>query len=61
MGIRKRFNEVFGLEDGIEDEKKRFVQRVNHVIFHEIDTADPSTFGYDPHFCVLKWVSIFTT
>ena len=50
MGIRKRFNEVFGLEDGVNDEKERFVQRVNQIIFHQIDTADAS-FDYDPGLC----------
>ncbi|MFA7485741.1 MAG: hypothetical protein WCZ89_06935 [Phycisphaerae bacterium] len=46
MSMRKRFNEVFGLEDGIEEERKRFVQRVNQSIFHNIDTDDREHFDY---------------
>ena len=50
MGILKRFNEIFGLEDGIEDERKRFVQRVNQAIFHEIDFVQPINFDYETLF-----------
>jgi hypothetical protein len=46
MGVRKRFNEIFGLEDGVEEGKRRFVERVNHVIFHDIDTEHCDEFGY---------------
>jgi hypothetical protein len=46
MGIRQRFNAAFGQEDSLEEERKRFVDRVNHVIFHEIDTKRPSHFAY---------------
>ncbi len=46
MGIHKRFNEVFGLEDSIEEEKKRFVERVNQHIFHRIDTEQWDYFDY---------------
>ena len=28
----KRFNKIFGIQDSIEEEKKRFVQRVNQII-----------------------------
>ena len=40
MGIRKRFNEVFGVQDNVEDERKRFVERANQAIFHHIDTQE---------------------
>lgn len=46
MSIRKRFNEIFGLEDDVEGERKRFVERVNQVIFHRIDTTDATEFDY---------------
>ena len=46
MSIRKRFNKIFGLEDDVEAERKRFVKRVNQTIFHIIDTAKPTTFRY---------------
>jgi len=46
MGIRKRFNEILGLEDSVEDEKKRFVERVNQFIFNDIDTTKVDTFHY---------------
>ncbi len=46
MSIRKRFNEIFGLEDGVEDERKRFVERVNQDVFHYIDTAMSDMFTY---------------
>jgi len=50
MSIRKRFNETFGLEDSADDERKRFVQRVNQFIFHVIDTEESREFGYDTLF-----------
>jgi hypothetical protein len=37
---------LFGLGDGVEEERKRFVQRINQFIFHEIDTAKIDTFHY---------------
>ena len=46
MKIRKRFNEIFGLEDGIEEERKRFVERVNQIIFHYMDTEHWEDFDY---------------
>jgi hypothetical protein len=46
MGIRKEFNKIFGIEDSVEEEKKRFVQRVNQLIFHEIDTRRYEAFHY---------------
>jgi len=46
MSIRKRFNKIFGLGDGIEEERKRFVERVNQFIFHEIDTVNSDEFRY---------------
>lgn len=46
MSIRKKFIEIFGLEDNVESERKRFVKRVNQVIFHDIDTIRNSTFAY---------------
>ncbi|MHC4327352.1 MAG: hypothetical protein ACYSWW_04415 [Planctomycetota bacterium] len=46
ININKRFNEVFGLEDGVEEEKKRFVERVNQLIFHYVDTEGFDDFGY---------------
>lgn len=46
MSIRKRFNKIFGLGDGIEEERRRFVERVNHIIFHDIDTGDTDKFLY---------------
>ena len=38
MGVIKRFNEIFGQEGNVEKERKRFVDRVNQVIFYDIDT-----------------------
>jgi hypothetical protein len=46
MGIRKRFNEIFGFEDTVEAERKRFVERVNQAIFHDIDTEHYREFDY---------------
>ena len=46
MNIRKRFNEIVGLGDSVEDERKRFVDRVNQIIFHEIDTVKHKQFNY---------------
>jgi len=46
MSILKRFNEIFGLEDNVATERKRFVDRVNQIIFHEIDTVYSDSFVY---------------
>jgi len=46
MSIRKRFNEVFRVEDNAEEEKKRFVERINHRVFHAIDTQMADDFNY---------------
>lgn len=46
MGIRKRFNEIFGIEDNVEEERQRFVNRVNQSIFHDIDAEGAYEFGY---------------
>lgn len=53
MSIRKKFNKILGLEDDVEAERKRFVERVNQFIFHDIDTARDVTFGYDTLFRLL--------
>jgi len=53
MSIRKRFNEAFGLEDNIEDERERFVDRVNQIIFHDIDTTYIDKFNYSKLFELL--------
>ena len=47
MGILKRFNEIHGLGDDVEKERKRFVERVNQYIFHEIDTVHSDTYRYN--------------
>lgn len=47
MEVRKRFNEIFGLEDSDDNEKKRFVNRVNQLIFHEIDWEQANIFDYE--------------
>ncbi len=46
MSIRKKFNKILGLEDNVEAEKKRFVERVNQIIFHTIDTTNTIKFDY---------------
>lgn len=44
MGIRKKFNQIFGAEESLEDERRRFVDRVNQVIFSSTeDMAGYST------------------
>ena len=53
MSIRKRFSEIFGLEDNVEAERKRFVERVNQSIFHDIDTVKSRTFNYETLFELL--------
>jgi hypothetical protein len=50
VSIRKRFNEIFGLKDTFEEERKRFVNRVNQDIFHIIDTEQYIGFQYDELF-----------
>jgi len=53
MSIRKRFNEIFGLGDRVEDERERFVERVNQAIFHQIDTDQTQKFSYEMLFDVV--------
>jgi hypothetical protein len=50
MSILKRFNQIFGLGDDVEVERRRFVERVNQTIFHEIDTTGTAQFHYDSLF-----------
>jgi hypothetical protein len=50
MQIRRAFNDTFGLEDDLETERKRFVDRVNQIIFYEIDTAHFYRFNYEEVF-----------
>lgn len=50
MGIRKRFSEALGLTDDVEEERRRFVARVNQEIFGKIDTHDARAFAYDELF-----------
>jgi hypothetical protein len=47
MSIRKRFNENFGIQDNLEEERKRFVSRVNQVVFQMIDTRELVKFEYN--------------
>lgn len=53
MSILKRFNEIFGLGDDVEEGKKRFVERVNQSIFHEIDRLRRDTFSFPELFKVM--------
>lgn len=46
MGILKRFNEIFGQESNVEEERKRFVERVNQLIFNTIDCKGSLFFDY---------------
>jgi hypothetical protein len=46
MGVRRTFNQLHGLKDSVDDEKRRFVERVNRVIFREVDTTDARQFKY---------------
>lgn len=50
MPIRKRFNKVFGIEDTVEEERKRFVNRIKQSIFDIIDREDSDRFGYNKLF-----------
>ena len=47
MGVIKRFNEKFGLKGNDEKERKRFVERINQIIFHCIDTEEYDDFDYE--------------
>ena len=53
MSIRKRFNKTFGSEDDVEVERRRFVERVNQLIFHDIDTVKRRAFKYEQKFDIL--------
>lgn len=50
MGIRRRFNQILGIKDSVEDERKKFVQRTNQIIFHVVDTGNPQEFAYGAFF-----------
>jgi len=47
MSIRKQLNEAFGIEDNVEEERNRFVERVNQSVFHAIDTTRATIFNYE--------------
>ncbi|MBN2130583.1 MAG: hypothetical protein JW741_13865 [Sedimentisphaerales bacterium] len=51
--MRKRFNELLGLQDTVEQERKRFVERVNQTIFHEVDTEKATSFDYPKLFALV--------
>jgi hypothetical protein len=53
MGIRKRFNKILGVQDSLEEERIRFLQRVNQIIFHTIDTLKPTYFDYKKLFLMI--------
>jgi len=44
MGVRKRLNEILGLEDSVQAEKQRFVARVNQIIVDPIDSLQMAVF-----------------
>ncbi len=46
MGVRRTFNQLHGVKDNIDDERRRFVQRVNQLLFHEVDTIRSREFRY---------------
>ena len=50
MGIRKQFSEGIGRTISIEDERNRFVNRINQMIFSTIDTARREDFNYEALF-----------
>jgi hypothetical protein len=54
MTVRKKFNLNLRIEDSVEDERNKFVQRINQVIFHTIDTKERQEFAYEyifKHLC----------
>lgn len=53
MGVRRTFNALHGRKDNIEDERRRFVERVNQAIFHEVDTVRARECKYARLFDVL--------
>lgn len=50
MGIQKKFNQVFGIQTQIDDEKRGFVNRINQIIFRMIDTERTGEFEYGAMF-----------
>jgi hypothetical protein len=50
MTVRKKFNLNLGIEDSVEDERNKFVQRINQAIFHTIDTEGRQEFAYEDIF-----------
>jgi hypothetical protein len=42
----KRFNKRFGIEESLEEERARFVQRINQIVFKEIEVDN----GYEKAF-----------
>lgn len=53
MSIRRRFNQIFGIKDSVEEERGKFVQRTNQIIFHVVDTGNPREFAYSTFFKIL--------
>jgi hypothetical protein len=53
MGVRRTFNQLRGIKDNIDGERRRFVERVNQAIFREVDTIRARQFNYDQLFELL--------
>lgn len=53
MSIVKEFNKQFGIPSNSEDEQKRFVNRINQLLFNIIDTEEYVKFRYGELFDVL--------
>ncbi|MHC4478301.1 MAG: hypothetical protein ACYTEL_21905 [Planctomycetota bacterium] len=64
MSVRKRFSEVFGIQATLDDERKRFVDRINQSVFNEVDSKGWAKYGYvkiAEHICYELGVSIEDT
>jgi hypothetical protein len=50
MSIAGRFNKLFGIQPNLEEEKARFVNRINQVVFRVIDTESADAYAYSELF-----------
>jgi hypothetical protein len=50
MSVIGRFNKLFGISPSLVEEQKQFVNRINQLIFHWIDTGAKNDFRYQEIF-----------
>ncbi len=59
MSLR-RFNKIFGIQDSLEDEQRRFVQRINQTVFNTVEDLHYPTSYENISRTLCYWLGINT-